>query len=267
MDTPNGEVTADYSVMDRIRAAAEEAKKDLAAPPAVLVVEKLSGKTLIVNIVDDRLVIYHQVPGQMNDGLEKLYDEPTNKYRSVLFLYCKECRIFVMSKVLKLTIIQCNECQLSIRGGVIGLVELFRCTNTNVDIRSTFPLLTSELCSNVHMYQRMDESVYGIIGGSECTINKVDPNTGQRLESYSVEDLFGSRRFYHLSSTGMQWIEEPYILNSITPHLMALPPDEGTDPELPFGQTPPSVGMFTYIPSNRNKVQLAPGPNTCGWQG
>ena len=264
MDTPNVEVKADYSIVERIKAAAEEAKKDLTAPPAVLVVEKLHRKTLIVNIVDERLVVYHQNPSQLqNDGLEKLYDEPTNKYRAVLFLYCTECRIFVMSKVLKLTIIQCTDCQVSIRGGVIGLVELFRCVNTNVDIRSSFPLLTAELCNNVHMYQRMDQSVYCVIGAVECTINKVDENTGLRLESYTVEDLFSSRRFYHLSSEGVKWIEESYVLNNISLHLMALPPNAEEADGLPFGQTPPSVGMFTFHSQTQNVHTL--GPTGCGW--
>jgi hypothetical protein len=265
--TPNGEVKVDYTVVERIRAAAEEAKKDLAAPPAVMVVEKQFRKTLIVNIVDNRLVIYHQSPGQLgNNGLEKLYDEPTDKFRSVLFLYCKDCRIFVMSKVLKLAVIQCDQCQISVRGGVIGPVELFRCVDTNVDIRSAFPVLTSELCKNVHMYQRQEQSIYGIIGGSNCTINKVDPITGQRLASYPVDDLFGSRRFYHLAGTEMHYVAEEYLLNNIETHLMALPPETNTEEEPPFGQTPPSVGFFTYHPNSRPTPRFIPGPQNCGWQ-
>ena len=249
MDTEYGKVTAEYSIVDRIKAAVEEAKRDLEAPPSVLVVEKQQHKTLIVNIIDSRLVIYHQIPGAVSDGLEKIFDEPTDKFRAVLFLYCTGCRIFVMSKVLKLMLMQCSECLVSIRGGVIGLVELFRCVNSSVDVRSGFPLLTIELCSNVHIYQRNPESVYGVIGGIECTINSVDPGTGQRLNSYPVEDMFGGRRFYHLShDTGVRWIEEPYILNNVVPHLIALPPEpvQEQEQELPFGTTPPTVGYFSY---------------------
>ncbi len=267
--TPLGEVTVDYTVVERIRAAAEEAKRDLAAPPSVMVVKNQAHKTLTVNILDDRLLIYQQIAGNgTSNGMEKLYDEPTDKYRAVLFLYCTDCRIFVMSKVLKLAVMQCSQCQISIRGGVIGPVELFRCADANVDIRSAFPLLTFELCTSVHMYQRMTESVYSIIGASRCTINSVDPVSGQRLASYPIEDLFSTRRFYHLSRNGMRWIEEPYILNNVTPHLIALPPEEEpTEPtDSPFGQTPPTIGFYTYQPTRQN-VQLAPGPPSCGWQG
>ncbi len=251
METEYGTVKAEYHIVDRIKAAAEEAKRDLDTPPPVLVVEKQHHKTLIVNIIDDRLVIYHQIPDNVtSDGLEKLYDEATNKFRAVLFLYCTNCRIFVMSKVLKLMLMQCKECQVSIRGGVIGLVEIFKCMGSNIDVRSGFPLLTLELCSNVHIYQRNVESVYGVIGGLECTINSVDPTSGQRLNRYPVEDLFGSRRFYHLSHDGgMRWIEEPYILNNVVPHLIALPPEPeqaSAEQELPFGTTPPNIGFFSY---------------------
>lgn len=248
--TEHGQVKAEYHIVDRIKAAVKEAKRDLDAPPPVLVVEKQHRKTLIVNTTDDRLVIYHQIPGKTTgDGLEKVYDEPTDKFRAVLFLYCTDCRIFVMSKVLKLMLMQCRECQVSIRGGVIGLVEIFKCVDSNIDVRSGFPLLTLELCSNVHIYQRNTESVYGVIGGLECTINSVDPVSGQRLNRYPVEDLFGSRRFYHLSHDGgMRWIEEPYILNNIVPHLIALPPEPepASEQELPFGTTPPNIGFFSY---------------------
>ena len=251
--TALGQVTANYSIAERIRAAAEEVKKDLAAPPAVLVVDKQSDKTLIINIIDNRLVIYHQNPNVLvNDGLEKLYDEPTDKYRSVLFLYCTNCRIFVLSKVLKLAVIQCNQCQISIRGGAIGPVELFRCHDTSVDIRSAFPILTCELCQNVHMYQRQDEASYAIIGAIDCTINKVHSDTGQRLSSYPVEDLFNSRRFYCLCDREMFYVSEEYLLNNIEAHLMALPAEDDSGQELPFGQTPPSVGFFTFQLNNRH---------------
>jgi len=227
-----------------------------------MVVEKQMHKTLLVNIIGDRLVIYHQV--SIDNGLEKIYDEPTDKFRAVLFLYCTDCRIFVMSKVLKLTLIQCAQCQISIRGGVIGLVEIFRCIDTNIDIRSQFSLLMLELCSNVHMYQRIEELVYGVIGGSNCTIKTVDPENGVRLNSYSVEDLFGDRRFYHLSCTGMRWVDEPYILNNITLHLMALPPESKEDSD-PFGKTPPVVGFFNYqLDSRKNKYCF--GVHRCNFE-
>ena len=251
--TRSGDITAEYNIVQRIKDAADLAKRDLDAPPPVLVVEKQVGLAFLVTIEDERLLI------QTADCKTILFDESVDKFRAVLFLYCQDCRVFILSKVLKLAVIQCNDCQFSVRGGVIGLVELFRCRSINVDVRSSFPLLTLELCNAVHIYQRLAEAVYGILGVNDCSVTRVN-SSGERIGRYTLEDLFSSRRFYCLGPDGIKWIEEPYVLNNVQAHLIALPEDD----ELPFGQTPPKVGYFTFS-SRSGTPRSTKGSPHDGW--
>ena len=209
------EIAANYDIFDRIRTAADEAAGDLKTPAPILVVEQQHSNTLLVDIVDERLVI--------RNGNIFLYNEPVNKFRAILFIYCSDCRIFVMCKVLKLAAIQCKDSQISIRGGSIGPIEIFQCSSTSIDVRPEIPILTLELCDNVHIYQRGDFMTYGVTGASQCSVTKVRSSTRERLKAFSIEDIFSTRRFYHLCNENMYTVAEKYIINNIQAHLLALP--------------------------------------------
>ena len=227
------------NIGNRIVAAAKIAEETLEPPQPVILVKGIVSETISVNLTDRGVLTVTTQSGRV------IVSEPSDRFRAVLFERCDRCKIFVFCKLLRVMFIDSSDCMISIRGGVIGVGEFFRCKDTNVDIRSGLPVVQVESCSGVHFVQRIDDCVYAAKSCYDVTFSLVD-GTGlpQKTYTYSTPLLQTESRHYMLVSKtdGFVTTTDTYLLTNIEQNLIFLDEDD-LDPAFgdvlsKFGVTP-----------------------------
>lgn len=191
-------MTSSDEFQQRIRTSIHNAKKKLLkvdSQPTIELIEETE-TTLVVNEMvtpsgKEYFVIYRSAT---NTPLIKV---PKGSYRYVYFGHLKKCRVFVRCKLLRVMFDRCEECTISIRTPIIGLVEVYKSSLINITFRipnslcsSPVPLVVIEGCKDIQLYQSLEELIYlmkesvGVIGYI------VDELSGQRLQNYEMGKLF-----------------------------------------------------------------------------
>ena len=226
-------------VSQKLQQAVELLKTKLKSPPPILVVENQERCTIVITEVVDRRGVNCLLIFKEETGVKTvLIKEPKDKYRSVLFLNCCECKIFTIEKLLKLTLIDCENSSVSIRGGTIGVVELLRCNHVVLDIKSSVPLVHIGLCESLTFQQRVDEVVY-VVGSSMDICGTLNE------KKYNMTSIFSEQLYIILSKeNGLVSIREPYILNTIEQHLVFSSPEDASFGSEKWGTSPPNATFF-----------------------
>ena len=190
--------------IEKIARAAAVAKEHLATPLPILIIESITGHLLTVNIANGRLLVY-------SNDRRVFFDEPITKFRAVLFLNCKNCKMYILAKLLKITMIECINCHLEIHSTLVGPAELFHCIDSTVQIYAHIPLCTIESCKKVTVFQHIDELIYNVIACLESFVCVGETK-------HPIEDLLSLRRFYHIGSGYIEHCEQAYSLMEINLH-------------------------------------------------
>lgn len=226
----------------RLQDAVEVARERLRAPAPSIMVEDISDSQILVreSAMEDSVIVISVI--DRNGTTTILSKTPVDPYRAVIFIGCKNTKIFLLTKLLKATLIECEGCQLSIRGGLVGVGELIRCKNTDVDLRSPIAVIQIDLSSEINLYQRVDEMVYAVCGCDRITSTMIDPVTGGKIKQIPLTStLFGEQTFMLVGPEESIAVQERYALNDIEHHLLFLTPDEmdeDYDTYIKFGSPP-----------------------------
>lgn len=213
---------SEKEIASKIQQAIEIVEREITPPLPILTIDKGSSHTYTIKEVEESGKEYLIVTC---DNVVHI-KEPKSSFRIVLFSACSDCRVFSLVKLLKLSFIYCDGMNISVRGGLIGPAELFRCKDCVVDVRSHIPVVHAGLCSTLHFYQRIDENVY-VIGSCSDVEGVLVSVEGKRESKYNLESLFDNQTYILLSRrSGVVRVQEPYALNNIEQHLIFLDPDD-----------------------------------------
>ena len=196
-----------------------------------------------------KLVIYRNTDSEDSP----LFEIDTDKFHHVQFSSLEDCRVFILTKTVRIFFMRCNNCQVSVRRPLISALEFFKCKNLQLSIRinsenTPIPLVLIEDCSKVDIYQSNEELVYIIKVCVDITGNIIDPTTKERLSKYNLGKIFWGeqeRSFVLLSRTqGFATVSDTYQLNSLEHNLMIRQlnsENEDSEDQITdlFGTTPP----------------------------
>lgn len=238
----------------RLKNELEEAEFE--SPHPVIEIKGHKNQCLVVKEITStseselrKLVIYRNTDSEDSP----LFEIDTDKFHHVQFSSLEDCRVFVLTKTVRVFFMRCNNCQISVRRPLISALELFKCKNLQLSIRiesedTPIPLILIEDCSKVDIYQSNRELVYIIKVCIDITGNIIDPVTKERLSKYNLGKIFWGeqeRSFVLLSRTqGFATVSDTYQLNSLEHNLMIRQLDsenEESDDQIEdlFGTTPP----------------------------
>jgi hypothetical protein len=201
------------------------------------------------------LVIFRNTDSEDNP----LFKIDTDKFHHVQFSSLEDCRVFVLTKTVRVFFMRCTNCQVSVRKPLLGALEFFKCKNLQLNIRipetpeiteSLIPVVSIEDCNKVDIYQSNKELFYVIKLCIDITGNIVDSVTKQRYSKYNLGKLFWGEQEQScvlLSRTnGFQMTTHEYKLENIEHNLMIQQLNSENDnsefqiAEI-FGTTPPVV--------------------------
>jgi len=183
---------------------------------------------------------------------------PGDKYQHIHFIGLKDCRVFVMTKLVRAYFCNCEDAAVSIRKPLIGGLEFYKCRNLNLSVRlegeESIPLTRIENCQTFHIYQAVRELMYVVKLSIDVTGNIIEAASGQRLANYDLGKLFWDSQEQILvclsAEDGFNAVPVQYALNDIAHHLIAQPlrqdDEKVEDVRSIFGTTPPAHG--TYLP-------------------
>jgi hypothetical protein len=176
---------------------------------------------------------------------------PRDKFRSVYFGDLYDCRVFVLSKLIRVFFRECNSCQISLRQPIVGMAEFYKCRDTNINIRipnleefeenPPIPLTRIEDCRNFHIYQSVDDLVYVVKLCEKVTGTIIDPSTGKREATYNLGKLFWNEEEQNLiclsRTDGFGTVPMTYNLNNID-QIVFIDPLNDPSEDIIFGTTP-----------------------------
>jgi hypothetical protein len=167
--------------------AIDVAKKILTSEPPLtgpLRVEGHEKCSLVVSIVDDRYFVIYKNVNDVNTCLIKK-DVPTNQIHKVFyhvhFVDNTDCRIFILTKVVRVFVMNCDSCIVSVKEPVFGALEFFKCNDTNLFLNpatvgvGTASVDSTEVSSRVHDDDRRvhddDNRVCPLVTIEECGVD------------------------------------------------------------------------------------------------
>jgi len=213
--------------VQRLKQELEE--EEFEPPHPVIEIKKQRNQCIVVKEVESdklkKLVIYRNADSED----DPLFEIDTNKFHHVQFSSLEDCRVFVLTKTVRVFFMRCNNCQVSVRRPLISALEFFKCKNLQLSIRidtedTPIPLVLIEDCSKVDIYQSNKELFYVIKTCVDITGNIIDPITKERISKYNLGKIFWGeqeRSLVLLSRTqGFASVSDTYQLNSLEHNLM-----------------------------------------------
>ncbi len=139
----------EQKTVDAATDAARDAADALQPPADILVVEDEKSAALVVHVVADTLVVY-RVPMPFDPAAKhEIIAEPVDKYRAVLFQNCHGVNIFVLTKLLKCSFVECVGCTVTVGTDMIGAAEFYKCKQCDVTFNALVNVVQVGSCSRV----------------------------------------------------------------------------------------------------------------------
>lgn len=242
-------------ILDRLKIASIVAKYELtrqSPPPTVLEIIGEKGTSIVVKDSYDAVngITYFVIYRNADDKNAPMIKVPQDKFRSVYFEDLYDCRVFVMTKLVRVFFRGCNSCQISLRQPVVGMAEFYKCRGTNINIRiptneiddnPPIPLTRIEDCRDFHIFQSNDDLVYVIKLCENVTGTIICAETKKRESTYNLGKLFWNVEEQNLvclsRKDGFGTVKLEYNLNNIS-QIIFMDPQEENDDMTVFGTTP-----------------------------
>ena len=247
-------------ILDRLKIASIVAEYELtrqSPPPTILEIIGEKGTSIVVKDSYDAAtgITYFIIYRNADYANAPMIKVPRDKFRSVYFEDLYDCRVFVMTKLIRVFFRGCNSCQISLRQPIVGMAEFYKCRDTNINIRipvndnnPPIPLTRIEDCRNFHIFQSNDDLVYIIKLCESVTGTIICANTKVREATYDLGKLFWSEEEQNLvclsRKDGFGTVRLDYNLNNID-QIIFMDPREENDEMAVFGITP-TVAKFSF---------------------
>jgi hypothetical protein len=244
-------------ILDRLKIASLIARYELtrqSPPPTVLEIIGEKGTSIVVKDTYDAAngITYFVIYRNADDTNAPMIKVPQDKFRSVYFGDLFDCRVFVMTKLVRVFFRECNSCQIPLRQPIVGMAEFYKCKDTNINIRipvcneiddnPPIPLTRIEDCSNFHIFQSNDDLVYVIKLCESVTGTIICPDSKQREATYNLGKLFWNSEEQNLvclsRTDGFGMVPMTYNLNNIDQIIFVDPQKESQEDVALFGTTP-----------------------------
>lgn len=242
------DVQLDDTFMKRVELSVIEAKRKIMkkdVTPTIEITNETGVSIVIGDTIDpsgkEYMVIYRGNDTKHHTPFIKL---PKDKFVYVYFGGMNGCRVFIKSKLLRVMFDRCDECQISVRTPIIGVVDFYKCKNATISFRiadslldAPFPLVTIEDCSNIQFFQSVESVLFAVKMSVDIYGTITDTNTGQRLAQYDLGKIMwdsNEQNFVTLSRTnGFASVSSDYSLHQISHTLFidSSPDLLGTTPE------------------------------------
>lgn len=244
-------VHLDDTFMKRVQLSVIEAKRKIMKKDITPTIE-ITGETGVSIVIGDTveqsgkeyMVIYRGNDTKHHTPFIKI---PKDKFVYVYFGGMNGCRIFIKSKLLRVMFDRCDECQISVRTPIIGVVDFYKCKSATISFRIAdplltphdvpFPLVTVEDCANIQFFQSVESVLFAVKLSVDIYGTITDTTTGQRLAQYDLGKIMwdpNEQNFVTLSRTnGFASVSSDYSLQQISHTLFidSSPDLLGTTPE------------------------------------
>lgn len=243
---------------DRLKRSVEDAKRKIVkkdCTPTIEITGENGCSIVVSDFTDEKniefVVIYRGNDTKHHTPIIKI---PKDRFPYIYFGDLKECRVFLKSKLLRVMFDRCIDCQISIRTPIIGVIDMYKCSSTNMSFRicdtnqtvdvTPIPLVTVEDCNNLQFLQSVDNILFVVKMSIDIFGIIVNATTGQRLSRYDLGKLLwdtNEQNFVTLSRTnGFVCMSSDYTLHQISHTLFINPSAENDNYDLDIlGSTPP----------------------------
>lgn len=225
-----------------------------------LIIEKESNKTILIttkNVAtdEDNHALKHLVIKISDNETDcitiKIITIAHNRYHHLHFINLNNCRVYIISKLVKAYFYDCMHSQVSIRKSMIGGLEFFRCEHIKVSIKipedsseNPIPITRIEACQNFRIYQQLTQGLLYLIKMAvdiRCIIIK--PENDFVLKDCNMGKIIWNPHeqiFVYMSilQSECNTFSSHYILNDIS-HNIIQDEDDCQSHNAIFGSTPP----------------------------
>ena len=101
--------------------------------------------------VPEKIIVIENIKNDMISIQEK--DEP---FRSILFENIENSNIIINSKMIKISFIWCQNCNIKINFNILGTFDIFKCYNINIIEKKEIPLICIEHSNNIKIWSKTD---------------------------------------------------------------------------------------------------------------
>lgn len=210
----------------RLQEAVQTAKSTINVPAEMIVINSVHKSHIYVEEVlfgrEKWIYVFYSdavidIRKSASKKREVAYKWPKDKFRAMLFVGCANSRIFVMEKMLKITFLFCESCELSIRGGCIGPLEFIRSKSCKIDLRENeISVVQVDMCKDLHFYQRLDTMVYVLCACDDVTCMIIHDGEIKIPQTDMQTSMFGEQNVMLFSRTdGIAHIQSRHVLNDI----------------------------------------------------
>lgn len=226
-----------------------------------VIVEKESNKTILIttkNVTTDE-----NSTGTLKNLVIKISDNETDcitikiitiahdRYHHVHFINLTNCRIYIVSKLVKAYFYNCKGSQVSVRESMIGGLEFFCCEHIKVSVKipensneNPIPITRIETCQNFRIYQQLTQGLLYLIKMSidiRCMI--VKPEDNFVLKDCNMGKIIWDPHeqifvYMSISQSEGTTLSSQYILNNISHNIIQSEEDYSCLNTI-FGSTPP----------------------------
>nr|QBK86187.1 MAG: hypothetical protein LCMAC101_07820 [Marseillevirus LCMAC101] len=253
---PLTESPSRLGILDRLKIASVVAKYELSRttpPPTVIEIIGEKGTSIVVKDLYDSAagITYFVIYRNADNTHSPMIKVPQDKFRSVYFEDLYDCRVFVMTKLVRVFFRECNSCQISLRQPIVGMAEFYKCKDTNINIRipvdddsdnPPIPLTRIEDCRDFHIFQSNNDLVYVVKLCESVTGTIICPYSKKREATYNLGKLFWNVEEQNLvclsRKDGFGIVPMTYNLNNIDQIIFMDPQKESKDDMAIFGTTP-----------------------------
>lgn len=192
-------------------------------PP--LIIENESKCTLIVKEYRENGNSYFLIYRNFSGVESPVIKIPFDRFHHVHFINIRDCRIFIETKLVRIFLYECLNCQVSVTETTLGMVELYKCKNINLSLSTWIPWVRIENCDTIKLFQSSDEIIYVVKMSCNVSGTIIDRKTKERLFQYEMGKLIWNEAEQILiclsREKGFMVFPSKYILNDISHHLIA----------------------------------------------
>lgn len=226
---PSGVPT--LNLQDRLQHAADIAAGELSETQVAETIEIVGEKHCHITIEDQTVdgseffVIYKTE----KFATVNLIRVPKSSFRYIYIANLTNCQVLINCKLLRVMFNNCINTKVSLNSQVIGPVEFFRCTSSNIGIMSEskdippVPFVSVEGCKNIVIAQVPDEMYYLVKRSVDICCSIIDKKTGNRLLTRDLGKLFWNEQeqnLFRLTRENFTNVLLECSLNSITQNLI-----------------------------------------------
>lgn len=167
--------------MESVTHNIDSVTKDMLPPPSIVSIDNLYDVNITVKDCFGYIIV--------DCNKKIIFKEEVDKYRSVVFINAYNSTFNIQTKLLKLSFVKCNLCSIDINSSIIGVLELYRCKYSKINIKYRVPIIQIDLSERLDFEQSILDIPYVLCAST--LINVASLNNKISLTS----SIFGEQMY------------------------------------------------------------------------